>query len=99
MRQILRTSGVQHVVIAVGQLYGFAIGPVDLRLEEKVGGEPFRGIRIQPVQTVSDLERRHGRTAVLILDPQRNLAGWKGIKENRDVIAETDILGTLADIE
>src|ERR1700740_2486373 len=43
MRNIFRASRVLHRVVSGRQLHSFAIGPVDLRLEEKIGCQALGG--------------------------------------------------------
>src|SRR5215831_1892906 len=99
MRQVFGTARVLHGVVAGRQLDGLTVGTIDLRLEEEIGREPFGGVGIEAVQAVADLEGRRRWPAVFIFDTQRDLAGGERRKQDRDVVAEADVLRALADVE
>ncbi len=77
----------------------FAVGPVDLVVEEKIGSQPAGRIWIDASQLVADDECRRCRLPVESLTPSTTFDRRQTVKQNRHAIAEAQVLRPLADVE
>src|SRR5690606_4170721 len=73
--------------------------PVDLVMEEEVGGEPPRACGIDATAMVADHELARRRSAVMVEYFERNLNGGATLEQDWDFAPKAEILCALADIE
>ena len=97
--EIFRPPRAVDAITAGREADDLAVAPVDLGMEEEVGGEPTALRRIDAALRVADQERGDGRAAVLVADLQRHGHRRGGAEEEIDVRAEAQVLGPLPDVE
>ena len=77
----------------------FAVGAINLRLEEEVRRQSLGLRRIDPALRVANQERSGGGLIVRILDAELHLRRSLRVEEQVDRTAESQVLRALADIE
>src|SRR3954449_4805964 len=78
---------------------GVAVAPVHLWLEEKVGCEALRDIRINPFRVVLDEKSGCGGLAVFVEHLETDRMRRHDGEQNVDVVAEAYVLRALPDVE
>ena len=68
-------------------------------MEEEVGGQTPRGIRVDPALAIAKGEGGHGGCARFVHHVDHDLHRGDTLKENRNGVAEADVLCSLTDIE
>ena len=82
-----------------GSRIGLATLAVDLRVEEEIGREAATGRGIDAPHAVTKDERGHRRPAILVSNVDNQRHGRVALKEDVEVAAKTEVLGSLADVE
>ena len=83
-----------------GSSIGLAVVPIDLRLEEEVGGEALRDVRIDAIERRRESgTRRSSGWPCSSCTRTRTDATVQRVNRNLDVVAEADVLRALADVE
>ena len=99
LHPVFGATGELNGVIPGGKRDRLAVGPVDLIVEEEVGGETTGGIGMDAAEPVAEHERRGCRSAVVVTDAEGHRHRRKTFKEDRDGGPEAEILRPLADVE
>ena len=97
--EIFRPAVVGDFILAGRQQHFFAVGPVNLIVEEEVGREPPRLRRIDAAVLVAKDELPGRRRAVVVEDRQLHAHGRLALEEDRHFVAKADVLRSLADVE
>ena len=98
-RKVLRTTRGGHGVLAGRQYDRLAIGPIDLWVEEEVGCKSASWVGVDPTFGVLDQDRTGCFFAVMIADFKANGLAGNGAKQDRCFASESQVLGSLSDIE
>src|SRR5439155_8910438 len=96
---VLRAARVRYFIDARRQQYRFAIGAIDLRLEEEIRREALGLRRIHSPQRIAYQERRCRGLVVRIKNAQRDSRRRPDREQDVDLAAETEILRPLAHVE
>ena len=99
LHPVFGAAGELDGILAGGKSDRLAVGPVDLIVEEEVGGETTGGIGMDATEPVAEHERRGRRGAVVVTDAEGHRHRRKTFKEDRDGGPEAEILRPLADVE
>ena len=97
--QVFGAAIVGDLVRPGRQQHFFAVGAVNLGVEEKVRGQPPRLRRIDAAAVVADDELTGGGLAVVVEHRQLHPHGRLALKQDRHFIAEAGVLRPLADVE
>src|SRR5690242_4150369 len=99
LRNAFGSARESNRIVAPRQFQNVAIRAIHLRVKSKIRREPLRDRRVHALLRVMDQERGRGWLAMLVQNAQgHGLRGQCG-KENIDIIAETEVLSSLADVE
>ena len=99
LRYVFRPTRVFHGIFARRQFLRLAVGAIDLRVKGEVRRQPLGLRRIDQARLVADDEHGRGRLIVLVADMKRYLARRKAFKQQVHLVAITDVLCALADVE
>jgi hypothetical protein len=98
-RLVLRPPAREHRQVAGGEQDDPAVAPVDLLLEEEIGGEPLGLGRVDVVRPVEEGEPGRRRGPVGVSDGQPDGDGRPDFEEDRGLAPEAEVLRPLADVE
>ena len=96
---VLGAAGVLDLELSGREEDRLAVGPVDLGVEEEIGGEAAARRRVDAAELVADDERGRRRPTVGVLHPERHGDGRLDREQDVDVAAEPEILAPLPRVE
>src|SRR4051812_36214596 len=99
LRNALRSAREDDGVFAFRQFDGIAVAAVNLRVKSEVGRESFGDVGINALLPVANEKGPQRRLTVLVEHTKHDCLGGRSIKEHVGIIAETEILRALADVE
>src|SRR5205823_6573811 len=99
LQVVLRSSAGLHDKLAGRQEHDVAISSVDVPLEKQVRGQPFGLWRIDVAGLVPERESSARRLTVIVLNRELNGNRRADVEEYRRLAPETQILGSLANVE
>lgn len=88
-----------HDVGACGESEILAVGAIDLRMKGEVGRESLGLRRVNALLLIANDKPRGGGPIVFIAHAQRDRVGGCATKQEVGLIAKTDVLSALADVE
>ena len=98
-RDIFRTARVFDGVFAGRQLFRLAVGAIHLRMKSKVRREPLGLRRINAPLIVPNDEHRGGWLPVFVKHVKSHFAGRQNVEQRIHIVAITDVLRPLPDVE